>query len=443
LPVFSQSRDTIFALASGFGKAAIAVFRISGPECSVALAAVAPGARSPVRQAVLRTVQDPQTRESIDRALIIRFEAPASFTGEDMVELSVTGGRAVIAAMARALMRVPGLRPAEPGEFAWRAFVNGKLDLSAVEGLADLVDAETEAQRRQAHRIAGGALRRECEAIRSLLLSAMASLEAQIDFSDVEDAEALTLKTVQQTARAAIERIERALASASGAGRLREGFVTVIAGPPNVGKSTLMNALAGRDVAITSPFAGTTRDPIEVFLDLRGYPVVLVDTAGIRETDDPVEREGVARALRRAAHADLTLWLNDARAASPPIPEGDALIVRTKVDLLKTAPSPESVQFAISAKTGEGVDKLLDAIGNLAEERMASAEPAVLTLERHRQAFQDAKDSLSSALASGASEPELIAEDLRRAAGAMDRVVGRIGVEDVLGEIFSRLCVGK
>lgn len=441
--MFSQSRDTIFALASGFGKAAIAVFRISGPECPVALAAIAPGASSPVRQAVLRTVQDPQTRESIDRALIIRFEAPASFTGEDMVELSVTGGRAVIAAMARALMRVPGLRPAEPGEFAWRAFVNGKLDLSAVEGLADLVDAETEAQRRQAHRIAGGALRRECEAIRSLLLSAMASLEAQIDFSDVEDADALTLKTVQQTARAAVERIERALASASGAGRLREGFVTVIAGPPNVGKSTLMNALAGRDVAITSPFAGTTRDPIEVFLDLRGYPVVLVDTAGIRETEDPVEQEGVARALRRAAHADLTLWLNDASAAPPPILEGDALIVRTKVDLLKTAPSPESVQFAISAKTGEGVDKLLDAIGNLAEERMASAEPAVLTLERHRQAFQDAKDSLSSVLASGASEPELIAEDLRRAAGALDRVVGRIGVEDVLGEIFSRLCVGK
>ena len=403
---------------------------------------MAPGARIPVRQAVLRTLRNPLSLEPIDRALVARFAAPASFTGEDLAELSVTGGRAVVSALAEALARIPGLRPAEPGEFAWRAFVNGKIDLSEVEGLADLVDAETEAQRRQAQRIAGGALRRECDAIRALLLGAMAVIEAQIDFSDVEDAEALTIETVKDSARAARDRIDRALAGATAASRLREGFVVVIAGPPNVGKSTLMNALAGRDVAITSPFAGTTRDPIEVFLDLRGYPVMLVDTAGIRETEDPVEREGVARAMRRASHADLTLWLDDGLRL--PAVEANALPVLTKIDRLDAPPAdPRRFRFAISAKTGAGIDKLLDAIGDLAEERMASAEPAVLTLERHRKAFQAARESLSSVLAPEASELELIAEDLRRSAGALDRVVGRIGVEDVLGEIFSRLCVGK
>lgn len=441
--LYANSRDTIFALASAAGKSAVAVFRISGPGCSAALAALAPEARLPVRQAVVRILRHPGTREPIDRALITRFEAPSSFTGEDLVELSVTGGRAVVSATADALMLVPGLRSAEPGEFAWRAFVNGKIDLSEVEGLADLVDAETEAQRRQAQRIAGGALSRECEAIRALLIAAMATIEAQIDFSDDEDTGILTLDSVKQAGRAAMDRIDRALAGAKAAGRLREGFVVVIAGPPNVGKSTLINALAGRDVAITSPYAGTTRDLIEVFLDLRGYPVILVDTAGIRDADDPVEREGVHRALRRAAHADLTLWLDDDSGPPPPLAGGQALVVRTKIDRPGNRSPSASSDFAISAKTGVGIDKLLDAIGDLAEERLASLEPAVLTLERHRQAFQEARESLSSVLAPEASEPELVAEDLRRAAAALDRVVGRIGVEDVLGEIFSRLCVGK
>jgi tRNA modification GTPase len=441
--LYANSRDTIFALASAAGKSAVAVFRISGPGCPAALVALAPNTSFPVREAVLRILRHPATQEPIDRALITRFEAPSSFTGEDLVEISVTGGRAVISATAQALMLVPGLRPAEPGEFAWRAFVNGKIDLSEVEGLADLVDAETEAQRRQAQRIAGGALSRECEAIRALLIGAMATIEAQIDFSDVDGAGILTLDSVKQAAGAARDRIDRALASARAAGRLREGFVVVIAGPPNVGKSTLINALAGRDVAITSPHAGTTRDLIEVFLDLRGYPVILVDTAGIRQAADPVEREGVSRALRRAAQADLTLWLDDRDGFPSPEAAGQALIVRTKIDRPEYHLAYGRLDFAISAKTGEGIDKLLDAIGDLAEERMASSEPAVLTLERHRQAFQEARESLSSVLAPEASEPELIAEDLRRAAAALDRVVGRIGVEDVLGEIFSRLCVGK
>src|ERR1700729_3570302 len=285
--------------------------RISGPDCSDALKAIAPGAEFADRRAVLRTLRHPQSREPLDRALITRFQAPRSFTGEEMAEISVTGGQAVTSAVVRALALIPGLRLAEPGEFAGRAFMNGKIDLSEVDGLADLVEAETEAQRRQAQRIAGGALSRECDAIWISLLQALAAVETQIDFTDVEDASDFTLEYVRDAARGAIERIDRALATADAAQRLRDGFTIVIAGPPNVGKSTLMNALAGRDVAITSPIPGTTRDLIEVFLDLSGYPVLLVDTAGIRDAHDPIEREGVARARRKAEGADLMLWLND------------------------------------------------------------------------------------------------------------------------------------
>jgi tRNA modification GTPase len=445
--VFAREQDTIFAPATGVGRAAIAVFRISGPGCAAALRMIAPGAEFTDRRAILHTLRRPGTGEPLDRALITRFMAPHSFTGEEMAEVGVTGGRAVTAAVVKALNLIPGLRLAEPGEFAWRAFINGKIDLSEVEGLADLVEAETEAQRRQAQRIAGGALSRECEAIRASLLEAMAATEAQIDFSDVEDASGLTLDSVRRAARAAVERIDQALATADAAARLREGFTVVIAGPPNVGKSTLMNALAGREVAITSPIPGTTRDLIEVFLDLRGYPVTLVDTAGIRESHDPIEREGVARARRRAKSADLTLWLDDSAGGHAPHAESATLWVRTKIDLETPSASgrtaPTAPKFAISAKTGAGIDGLLDALANLAEERMSSREPALLTLERHRRAFQDARQALVSTLGPDMAEPELIAEDLRRAAAAMDRVVGRIGTEDVLGEIFARLCAGK
>jgi tRNA modification GTPase len=442
--VFGPERDTIFAPASGIGRAAISVLRISGPNCSAALAAIAPGAEFPDRRAVLVTLRSPRSGEPLDRALITRFNAPRSFTGEAMAEVGVTGGRAVTAAVVKALVLIPGLRLAEPGEFAWRAFVNGKLDLSEVEGMVDLVEAETEAQRRQAQRIAGGALSRECQAIRASLLEAMASVEAQIDFSDVEDADGVTLGAVKGAARAAIERIERALAAAGAAERLREGFTVVIAGPPNVGKSTLMNALAGREVAITSPIPGTTRDLIEVFLDLNGYPVILVDTAGIRDSADPIEQEGVARARRRAESADLTLWLDDGSGAPAPGVGSPILSVRTKIDRLEPGgPASPTAKFAISAKTGAGVDRLLDALADLAEERMSSREPALLIVERHRRAFEDAREALAATLGSDAAEWELIAEDLRRAAAAMDRVVGRIGAEDVLGEIFARLCVGK
>jgi tRNA modification GTPase len=442
--MFANDHDTIFALASGAGRAAIGVLRLSGPRCSEALKTIATGAELPDRRAVLRTLRHPRSQEPLDRALITRFRAPRSFTGEEMAEISVTGGRAVVSACVKALALIPGLRLAEPGEFAWRAFMNGKIDLSEVEGLADLVEAETEAQRRQAQRIAGGALSRECGAIRTSLLEAMAAVETQIDFTDIEDASDFTLESVRDAARGAIERIDRALATADAAARVRDGFTLVIAGPPNVGKSTLMNALAGRDVAITSPIPGTTRDLIEVFLDLRGYPVILVDTAGIRESSDPIEQEGVARARRRAESADLMLWLSDGgEHQAPPSLESPTLAVRTKIDLKGADAPARPTDLAISAKTGAGIDRMLDVIAELAEERMSSAEPALLTLERHRRGFQDARQALVLALAPEASEPELIAEDLRRAAAAMDRIIGRIGIEEVLGEIFARLCVGK
>jgi tRNA modification GTPase len=347
--------------------------------------------------------------------------------------------------MTRALATIHGLRPAEAGEFAWRAFVNGKMDLSAVEGLADLVDAETEAQRKQAQRIAGGALRRECEAVRSTLLGAMATIEASLDFSDVEEVDNLSLKAVMDAVEVAKDRVDRALESAGNASRLREGFTVVIAGPPNTGKSTLMNALAGRDVAITSPLAGTTRDAIEVFLDLRGYPVVLVDTAGIRATDDPIEREGVERARKRAQAADLVLWLQDYDAPLPRIDAGCPIwTVRTKSDEARlSSGGPESCILRISAKTGDGISQLLSEIGDFAETSMSTAEAPILPIERHQRAFRSAQMALCSALSHSPNDLELVAENLRHAASCLGRVVGRIGVEDVLDEIFARLCIGK
>ena len=441
-PFFPASRDTIFAPASGAGRAAIAVIRISGPRCAAALAALAPGKAFPDRVATLASLRDPASGETLDRALVVRFVAPRSFTGEEMAELQATGGRATVAGIIAALARLPGLRPAEAGEFAWRAFENGKLDLSEVEGLADLVDAETEAQRLQALRIAGGALSRDAEAIRALLAEAMALIEAQIDFSDVEDSDALSLDQARVIAAAAAARTLAALTGAAAGARLREGFCVVIAGPPNVGKSTLMNALARRDVSIVSAIPGTTRDLIEASLDLRGFPVTLVDTAGLRESDDPIEREGVARARRRAERADLTLWLRDSATYDAPsfAGGGPVIAVATKADLGQWA---EAGAIKISAVTGQGIEQLLDAIANVAAEQMTGPAPALITQERHRIAYADALAALERALDPAQGELELVAEELRLAARALERIAGRIDVEDVLGEIFKRLCVGK
>lgn len=438
------SRDTIFAPATGVGRAAISVIRLSGPACSQTLEQLIRGPLPAERVASLKTLRHPSTGEELDRALVLRFSKPHSFTGEDMAELHVTGGRAVSASVVAALAAMNGLRPAEAGEFALRAFENGKLDLSQVEGLADLVDAQTEAQRRQALRIAGGALTRECDAIRTLIIEAMAQVEAQIDFSDQEDVDPAGLSEARRLAGVAAERIGRTLASARSGERLRDGFNVVIAGPPNVGKSTLMNAIAQRDVSIVSALPGTTRDAIEVHLDLRGFPVNLVDTAGIRETDDPIENEGIARARRRALEADLTLWLTErenAPACDQQTPRGLIFEVRTKIDLGTDAPA--SGQVAVSAKTGQGLDRLLDAIAELAEKQLAGDGPALITLTRHRVAFEEALAHLARLRDHSNAAPEFMAEDLRLAARALERIGGRVDVEEVLGMIFSRLCIGK
>jgi tRNA modification GTPase len=440
----SGYRDTIFAPATGVGRAAISIIRISGPASDKALEALTRGALPGGRLATLRILRHPVTGEELDRALVVRFPAPRSFSGEDMAELQVTGGRAVLAAVVEALASLPNLRPADPGEFALRAFENGRLDLSQVEGLADLVDAQTQAQRRQALRIAGGALTYETEAIRGLILEAMARVEAQIDFSDQEDVDEDSLGDVRRFAEAAAARIRRALSSARSGERLRDGFNVVIAGPPNVGKSTLMNAIARRDISIVSSAPGTTRDPIEVQLELRGFPVNLVDTAGIRETADPVEIEGIMRARRRADGADLVLWLTENGPVHQSASVADrrpALQVRTKADLMK-GDFPEGA-IAVSAKTGKGIDRLLDSIAAIAEELFQGQGQALITLARHRLAFEEALADLERLLGGRDVALELAAEDLRLAARALERIAGRIDVEEVLGEIFSRLCIGK
>lgn len=434
-------RETIFALSSGHPPAAIAVVRISGPRAGAALKALAGKIPEPRRAAFAR-LRDPQTREVIDEALALFFAGPASETGEDVAELQLHGGRAVIAATFAALSRLEGLRPAEAGEFTRRAFENGKLDLTRVEGLADLIFAETEAQRRQAFRQLAGLLGDRAETWRTRLIEALALVEAGIDFSDEGD----VASDVAARARAIVAelspQIEAALADASRGERLREGMVVAIAGPPNAGKSTLLNRLARREAAIVSPHAGTTRDVIEVHFDLGGYPVTLLDTAGIRETDDPVEREGVARALARAKAADLVLWVHEAGPPPQRSPDGPAIwSVRNKIDLGGAAPGEDDSSFAISSATGAGVDRLVAALTGQAAKIFGMREPALVTRERQRHLLEDCAAALRRA--AEAPGEDIFAEELRLAARALGRLIGRVDVEEVLDVIFRDFCIGK
>ncbi|HEY8268199.1 MAG TPA: tRNA uridine-5-carboxymethylaminomethyl(34) synthesis GTPase MnmE [Xanthobacteraceae bacterium] len=445
-----QSEDTIYALSSGRLPAAIAIVRISGSRARIGLETLGGKVPEP-RRAVRAVFRDSSTGAVIDDGLVLWFAGPASETGEDTVELHLHGGRAVVAAIFRVLGGIDGFRPAVAGEFTRRALLNGKLDLAAVEGLGDLVAAETEAQRRQAMAQFRGALSAKVEAWRARLVEVMARLEAGIDFSDEGDVPDDLLVPAVEIARALAAGIRTVLVDAPRGERLREGFVVAIAGPPNVGKSTLLNRLAERDVAIVSAIPGTTRDAIEVALDLKGVPVVLVDTAGVRETKDPVELEGVKRALARAAAADLVLWLTEAGAPSPAPPPGTKTIaVRTKADLIGSDLVDSEVQrgiqnkgsISISAKTGAGMERLLELLAREAE--ALGGEPALVTRERQRMALAEALKRLEAAvdIASKGKE-ELIAEELRMAANALGRVTGRIGVEEVLGEIFRSFCIGK
>ena len=439
-----QHEDTIYALSSGRLPAAIAVVRISGSRARIGLETLAGKAPEP-RRAARAIFRDPSTGAVIDDGLVLWFAGPASETGEDVAELHLHGGRAVVAAVFRVLGGLDGFRPAEPGEFTRRALFNGKLDLAAVEGLGDLVAAETEAQRRQAMAQFRGALSARVEAWRARLVEAMARLEAGIDFSDEGDVPSDLLRSAMKIARELASEIRAVLVDAPRGERLREGFVVTIAGPPNVGKSTLINRLAERDVAIVSAIPGTTRDAIEVALDLKGVPVVLVDTAGVRRSKDPIELEGVKRALARAASADLVLWLTEAGGPSPaPPPGAKTIAVRSKADLVDSEAQRllQDKSILISAKTGAGMARLLDLLTHEAE--ALGGEPALVTRERQRMALAEALKRLESAVDIAASgKEEVVAEELRMAANALGRVTGRIGVEEVLGEIFRSFCIGK
>ena len=442
--------DTIFALSSGRLPAAIAVVRISGPNASVALEALIRRVPEP-RRAKLVRVRDPARGEDIDQALALWFPGPNSETGEDMAELHLHGGRAVLAAVLGVLGGLKGLRLAEPGEFTRRAFENGRMDLTAVEGLADLIYAETEAQRRQAYCQMRGLLGDRAEAWRARLIEALALVEAGIDFSDEADVPANLLSQALATARTLRDDIAGVLAGAKRGERLRDGLVVAIAGPPNAGKSTLLNRIAQREAAIVSPIAGTTRDVIEVHLDLGGYPVTLVDTAGIRDTDSLVEQEGVRRARQRTAQADLILWVVD--VGEPPnayceeLPDGTVWMVLNKVDLpkiesevLRDNTNLSFLCFRVSAMTGAGMDGLIQAIHNHAE-AFFGGESSIVTRERHRKLLTDVVEALNRACLG--QEVEITAEELRLASTALGKLTGRVDVEDILDVIFRDFCIGK
>jgi tRNA modification GTPase len=449
----TEAADTIFALSSGPPPAAIAVIRLSGPQTARAVRQLINRLPEP-RRASLAKVREPTSGEVLDEAVALWLPAPRTETGEDMAEIHLHGGRAVIAAVLAALGRLEGLRMAGPGEFTRRAFENGRLDLTAVEGLADLIYAETEAQRRQAFRHLKGALGDRAEAWRKQLIEALALVEARIDFSDEADVPEDLIAPALAIARTLRDEIAAALADQRRGERLREGLTIAIAGPPNAGKSSLLNRIAKREAAIVSPYAGTTRDVIEVHLDLEGYPATLLDTAGIRQSNDPVEQEAIRRARMRAAAADLILWVEEA-GEEPRAPDrGDehATVWRVlnKVDLLQenrrrvATEAGDSRLVAVSALTGEGVDVLLDALADHVRQVFRYGETALVTRARQRAALDDTRAALDRALAKDVRQQEdLLAEELRIAAAALGRLTGRIDVEDVLDVIFRDFCIGK
>ena len=443
-------RDTIFAQSSGAGRAGVAIVRISGPTAGDTLKTFCRVLPNP-RHATRARLNDPATGETLDDALVLWFPAPASFTGEDVAEFHLHGGRAVIAGVLDALSRLDGTRPAEPGEFTRRAFENDKLDLTAAEGLADLIDAETEAQRRQALRQSEGALAALYDRWRTRLTESLAHFEAEIDFAD-EDLPPALQKAALETVSALVSEIRDHLADGERGERLREGLSVAIVGAPNVGKSSLLNAIARREAAIVAETAGTTRDIVEVHLDLNGLPVNVADTAGLRRVDplvgDQIEAEGVRRALKRAENADLKIVVfeigHSSNADIRTQIDGNAIVVVNKIDTNSTD-VPKEIEgqqtIAVSALTGIGIPMLLDRLTDEVSRRLAVSGGPVLTRARHRLALEDCREALERACA-GASA-ELIAEDLRLATRALGRLTGRVDVEDLLDVIFRDFCIGK
>ena len=443
-----MNSDTIFAVATPPGRGAIAVVRLSGPAVAAALRGLIGGAPPPPRRATRVRINDPATGEQIPTCLGRGGRAPARPPGEAVAALPPLGGRPALAGLVEALAAVAGLRPAEPGEFTRRAFDNGKLDLTEAEAVADLVDAETAAQRRQALRQLGGALGTLYDGWASRLVRALAHLEAHIDFAD-EDLPDAVAAEVDSDILLLEEQITQHLGDNRRGERLRDGVYIAILGPPNVGKSSLLNVLARRPAAIVSATAGTTRDVVEAHLDLGGYPVVVADTAGLREAADEIEREGVARALARAERADLKIVMFDAASGAPDpaaaaLVDDDAIAVVNKIDLAQPR-GMEAVAggqiCAVSITTGVGMEELLAKLEAAVASRLGGSEAPALTRARHRSALEDCVAALRRARAAG--PVELVAEDLRLAVRSLGRITGRVGVEDLLDVIFRDFCIGK
>jgi tRNA modification GTPase len=429
--------QTIFALSSGRLPSAIAMVRVSGPQAGPLLSTL--GGKIPPARVATRVLLRDVGQQPIDDAVVLWFPGPASATGEDVAEFHVHGGRAVLAALFAALAGFENVRAAEPGEFTRRAFENGKLDL---------IHADTDRQRRQALRQLKGLLGDKARDWRARIIEASALIEAGIDFSDEGDVPAELIAPAMAKIKTLLAEIEEVLAAQGQSERLRDGLVVAIAGPPNVGKSTLMNQLARREVAIVSPHAGTTRDVIEVQLDLDGYPVTVIDTAGIRETDDPVEQEGVRRARARAADADLVLWLADSPQAEME-PQGTAPVwlVRNKIDIAApgrpTAEGQAKTGFEISAGRGDGLPELIAALVRFARDYFGGSEGGLIGRVRQRKLLEETAASLRRCIEVVGEGEELAAEELRTSVHSLGRLLGRVDVEDILDVIFREFCVGK
>ncbi len=469
--------ETIFALASGAGTAGVAVIRVSGPDSGTALKALLRGPLPAARMATHARLYEPNTEGSqrsqtaggavLDECLVLWFPGPHSFTGEDVAELHIHGGRACLEAVTLALGRVGGLRPAEAGEFSRRAFENGKMDLTRAEALADLVAAETDAQRRQAMGQLMGALAARYDGWRTRVIALSGELEAGIDFADEDLPEGLAAGVFPKI-RALADDISSHLADGHSGERLRSGLTAAILGPPNVGKSSFLNRLAGRDAAIVASTAGTTRDVIEVHLDLHGMPVTVADTAGLRlaaidengwsQQVGAIEREGVRRALARAKSADIKIIVFDAcqwpdlDPASKALIDRDSLVILNKIDLGDPRNTPDeslyigegedlTPAYCVSMKSEAGLPEALEGLANLARARLGPGRSAPLTRARHRRALEDTLLALQRI--KPAKAIELNAEDLRLAAGALGRITGRVDVEDILERIFAEFCIGK
>ncbi len=447
--------ETIFALATAPGRAGVSIMRISGPRaksvCAQFLAGPKPKLPKP-RAAGLRTLHDPQTGEPIDQALVLRFNGPASFTGEDMAELHLHGSPAIIEAISAALFSL-GLRQARAGEFTRRAFENGRMDLTQAEGLADLIDAQTTAQRRQAYRQMDGGLRDIYEGWREGIMDALAAVEGEIDFPDEQDIPDKLALRAGESLDSLINALKKTLSNVHRGETIRHGLDIAIIGAPNAGKSSLLNALAKRDAAIVSETAGTTRDIVEVHMVMGGIPVRLSDTAGLRDTDDDIEAQGVARALKRADDADLRIGVVDASAAAAfdlgqHLRDGDMLALN-KCDAFSGGAAAHNVSretlqlHSISAKTGQGVEGLAAALEALVQERFGLRADIGLTRARHAACAKTCLEALERARTNLDLAPELAGEDLRRALHAIKELAGEADIEAVLGRIFSRFCVGK